>query len=71
MAEAAGVTIRVSGGKNTVAATAGMTVANALATAGVKPVWRAKLFLNDQPARTSDAVKDGDTVTVSPRIRNG
>ena len=49
----------------------GMTVATALDEAGVRRRFRQKVFVGDSTVRNSETLKDDDTVTVAPRIRNG
>lgn len=65
------VSVKTNGDVKTVGFKRGMTVADAVADAGLKPGWRTKYYVNQKEARSSEVLKPGDIVTVAPRVRNG
>lgn len=65
------VTVRTNGDRVEVPWTGGMTVEAAYTVAGLTPGWRSKLFVNGEPARSTNIIEPGDTVTIAPRVRNG
>lgn len=65
------VTVRTNGEKKEVPVTDGMTAGDALKVAEMKTGWRSKLFVNGEAAESTTSVNPGDTITVSPRIKNG
>ncbi len=65
------VSVRTNGSASPVGYVEGMTVQQAVVTAGMKTGWTTKYFVNGVKVRSSHVLHIGDSVTLAPRIRNG
>ena len=65
------VHIRSSGTKRDITFRPGMTAAEALRDAGGRTPFFAKVQVGADMVSKHHALKDGETVTVSPKIKNG
>ena len=65
------VHIRSSGTKRDITFRPGMTAAEALQDAGVRTPFFAKVQVGAAMVGKSHVLKDEDTITLSPKIKNG
>lgn len=65
------VSVRTNGDVNSVGYIEGMTAAAAVQAAGMRTGWTTKYFVNGLKVRSYHVLQAGDSVTLSPRIKNG